>query len=476
MSFSQQSSWLKRANTCAKMNVRDERWAGDLREFEGGWNRLCFGRVRRHMRIAGFVKKWPVESAPGGMERHAQIVYRDLASRGHEVHIFTVNASGENITDHTENTLHVHLLQAPPAGALYSEEVWEMFLEMNASSPFDIVHTESKALPPWKARGKLTPTVATWHGIAAEAIHSDIALERNRKPAEPRSEELESNLVNRLSIVVEESKIFSSYDHHIAITDFVADVLRTIYEFPVERVHTIFNGVGDGFHPDAATGAAFKQRHNVPGSATLIFGAGGRLVRDKGHPLLFEAFAEIMQRHPSVFLLVAGSGPWQNRYAKLAPNVIALGPLPAEELNGFYNAIDVFVDPTLRTQGLDTTLLEALQCGKPLLATHFSSITWSVIINKAIGSTFAANAEAMVAALESTIRDGRAKLAKGALVRREYAQLMFRAEQMGAAYERLFLCLVDQRFCAYPLATDSCGSDDEENVATGFENSLGRVS
>jgi glycosyltransferase involved in cell wall biosynthesis len=43
------------------------------------------------------------------------------------------------------------------------------------------------------------------------------------------------------------------------------------------------------------------------------------------------------------------------------------------------HAADVFVNPMLRSQGLDHTLLEAMQCGKPLLATHFSSIIMSVI-------------------------------------------------------------------------------------------------
>lgn len=472
MSLGQQSSWLKRANICAKLHVRDEHWEGDLREFEGAWNRLCFGPVKERMRIAGFVKKWPVEGAPGGMERHAQIVYGDLARRGHEVHIFTVNANGENVTEHLEDTLHVHFLPAPANGGQYSEAVWLKFLEVNGSAAFDIVHTESKALPPGKASG-ISPTAATWHGIAAEAIHSDIAMEKNRNAGEARSAELERSLVGRLKVVVEETKLFASYGHHIAISDFVADVLRTIYEFPTERVHTIFNGVGETFRPNPAQGTAFRKQHGVPDSATLIFGAGGRLVKDKGHPLLFDAFTQIMKRHPTVYLLVAGSGPWQSRYAALAPNVITLGPLPSDDLNAFYNALDVFVNPTLRTVGLDTTLLESLQCGVPLLAPHYSSITWSVIINNAMGSTFAPNLAGIVAALEGAIRTGRAKLADGASLRREYAQLMFRADKMGAAYERLFLCLMDAAFCAYPLPSDcSTASDD---FPTRMADSSGRV-
>ena len=40
-----------------------------------------------------------------------------------------------------------------------------------------------------------------------------------------------------------------------------------------------------------------------------------------------------------------------------------LGAVPPGKLKAFYNALDVFVDPTLRP-GLDLTLMEAMQCGK----------------------------------------------------------------------------------------------------------------
>lgn len=465
----QDSAWLKRSNTCAKLNVRDEQWAGDLREFEGAWNRLCIGRVRdQRMRIGAFVKTWPMDGKPGGMEHHASALYRDLASRGHQVHVFTTIPDGSNITHHVEENLHVHIVPSlgkSEVGHSVVEQFWQTFLAVNSSGAgFDLVHTESNALPPQNAVG-ISPTAATWHGIAAECIHSDIAMERHRKREDPPNKELQRNLVGRLQIIVQETKTFTSYGHHIAISDYVADVLRTIYEFPVERVHTIFNGVDRAFQPDPRRGAAFRAKHGVPGDARLVFGIAGRLVKDKGHPLLFDAFAQILQRHDNVYLLVAGSGPWLSRYARLAPgkpNVIAIGPLPPEELNGFYNALDVFLNPTLRSQGLDTTLIEALQCGKALMATRFASITWSVIISKEFGSTFAPNVGAMAAALEGAIRDGPEKLALGAATRLEYARMMFTAEKMGASYERLFLCLRDEAYCAYPLKMDVCpgGSAD----------------
>ncbi|KAK9995965.1 hypothetical protein SO802_020651 [Lithocarpus litseifolius] len=74
-----------------------------------------------------------------------------------------------------------------------------------------------------------------------------------------------------------------------------------------------------------------------------------------------------VKRHPGVFLLVAASGPWRRRYAELGSNVKVLGAWEPMELSKFYNALDVFVNPTLRPQGLDLTLIEAMHCGKPVL-------------------------------------------------------------------------------------------------------------
>lgn len=473
MSLGQQSAWLRRSKTCGKLDVRNEQWAGDLREFEGAWNRLCFGHPvqAERMRIGAFVKTWPMDAKPGGLEHHARVLYHDLARRGHQVHVFTTISNGENVTEyHLEsNNLHIHIVHSE-LNVTAEEQSWQTFLD---SYPFDVVHIEDVSLAARKAiQIRDSPTAATWHGINAECIHSDILMERlnPRFEKEFRSEEQQRNLYGRLNKIVEEAKVFRSYGHHVAISDYNADVLRTIYEIPVERVHTIFNGVDGAFEPNPAAGAAFRENHGVPQDmSTLVFGVAGRLVKDKGHPLLYEAFAQILQRHRNVYLLVAGSGPWLSRYAKLGSNVVAVGPLSPQGLNGFYNSLDVFLNPTLRSQGLDLTLMEALRCGKPLMATHFASIAWSVIIGKEFGTTFAPNVGTITAALEGAIRDGREKLALGWQTRVDYARMMFTAETMGAAYERLFLCLRDEAYCAYPLPADQCRGDDDGELPGALE-------
>ena len=67
-------------------------FSGDLRDIDFSWNHLPFSASRpppAKLKIAVFSRKWPVASAPGGMERHAHTLHTALAARGHRVHVFT---------------------------------------------------------------------------------------------------------------------------------------------------------------------------------------------------------------------------------------------------------------------------------------------------------------------------------------------------------------------------------------------------
>lgn len=173
-------------------------------------------------------------------------------------------------------------------------------------------------------------------------------------------------------------------------------------------------------------------------------------MRDKGHPVLFQAFSDIISKHPDVYLVVAGSGPWEQRYRDLGSRVIVLGSMSPAQLRAFYNSIDIFLNPTLRPQGLDLTLMEAMMSGKPVMASRFPSIKGTVVVDEELGFMFAPNAESLVEAIDTAVKEGSARLAQRGRACRKYAASMFAAEKMAMAYERLFLCIKNDTFCMYP--------------------------
>lgn len=354
--------------------------------------------------------------------------------------------------------MNFHLSQPTAAGYLDQATAWKQFQAQNLTGrPFDVYHTESVGLMHTRARN-LPHIVVSWHGIAYETLHSDIVQELLRSPQEPRS----SALTERLIKVVEEVKFFPRYAHHVATSDHVGDVLKRIYMIPEERVHVILNGVDeDIFMPDLKRRQDFQQNYGIPENLDLVIGMAGRLVKDKGHPVMFEALKQIFMENETfrtrVFVLVAGDGPWGTRYRDLGPNLLVMGPLEQTQLAGFYDAIDVFINPTLRAQGLDHTLLEAMLSGRPIMATRFASITGSVIIGPEMGYVFSPTVASLKEALRLAFKEGRGNLEKKGAAARNRALKLFTATKMAAAYERLFLCISEHKkvaetdYCNYPI-------------------------
>lgn len=389
------------------------------------------------------------------MERHAFTLHTALSRRGHEIHIFTSPPPDgdfqrlENIHGSpTGSSPVIHCHEGEPGRWRYNK-AWEQFVEENQREPFDVVHSESVALPHWLARN-LKNLAVSWHGIALESLQSDIFQDLTRKPTEPMSPAFNKSAQMVIHKILNEIRFFKNYAHHVAISDSCGEMLRDVYQIPDKRVHVILNGVDENdFGEDSRLGNDFRSRIGIPKNASLVLGVAGRLVKDKGHPLLHEAFSRFAMKNPDAYLIVAGSGPWENRYRDLGHRVFVLGSMSPSELRGFYNAIDVFVNPTLRPQGLDLTLMEAMMSGKPVMASRFASIKGTIVVDDEFGYMFSPNVESLMEALEQAAKDGVKRLAQRGKACRSYAVSMFTATKMALAYERLFLCIKNNTFCTY---------------------------
>ncbi|KAJ9707646.1 hypothetical protein PVL29_002609 [Vitis rotundifolia] len=440
-------------------------WTGDLRVAEFAWNRLELGGSRAPpvvLKIAVFSRKWPIGTAPGGMERHAHTLHTALSRRGHRVHIFTSPPGDQrgaaalqemNMQPNgspTSSSPRIHCHEGEPGRWRYNK-AWEQFVEENRQEPFDVVHSESVALPHWLA--KTLPNLAvSWHGIALESLSSDIYQDLAlRPPGEPISPGFNRSVQGVIPKVLNEIRFFHNYAHHVAISDSCGEMLRDVYQIPTKRVHVILNGVDEeDFRQDLQLGHQFRSRIGIPQNASLVLGVAGRLVKDKGHPILHEAFSRFIKRHPDAYLIVAGSGPWENRYKDLGRQVLVLGSMNPSQLRAFYNSIDVFVNPTLRPQGLDLTLMEAMMSGKAVLASRFPSIKGTIVVDDEYGFMFSPNVESLLEAMEQVVKEGRKRLAQRGKACRRYATSMFTATKMALAFERLFLCIKNETFCMYP--------------------------
>ena len=98
----------------------------------------------------------------------------------------------------------------------------------------------------------------------------------------------------------------------------------------------------------------------------LTFGTLGQLDKRKRIDLLIKCFhgTDI-----DADLLIAGAGPDRSLLEGLAardPRIKFLGLVPENELNDFYNSLDMFIFPT-GIEGYGLPAVEAMACGKPVV-------------------------------------------------------------------------------------------------------------
>ena len=196
-------------------------FAGDLRDIEFSWNHLPFSSSQpplAKLKIAVFSRKWPVATAPGGMERHAHTLHTALAARGHRVHVFT------SPPPHTEAAQspsadgpQLHFLDGTP-GQWRCDDAWKLYEAEGENDPFDVIHSESVAVFHRYARG-VPNLVVSWHGISLEALHSGIYQDLARAEDEPMSPAFNQSMSGSVRRVLSEVRFFRSYAHPVAISD-----------------------------------------------------------------------------------------------------------------------------------------------------------------------------------------------------------------------------------------------------------------
>jgi glycosyltransferase involved in cell wall biosynthesis len=96
------------------------------------------------------------------------------------------------------------------------------------------------------------------------------------------------------------------------------------------------------------------------------------MVPIKDYGTLLKAAAELLERGVNLHLLLVGKGPeleslQRQGIALLRDRVSFVGA--SDRVPEFLNAMDIFVLPSFG-EGMSNTLLEALACGLPLLATR----------------------------------------------------------------------------------------------------------
>jgi glycosyltransferase involved in cell wall biosynthesis len=152
---------------------------------------------------------------------------------------------------------------------------------------------------------------------------------------------------------------------------------KIIYErhVPADKTTTIHYGVDNRYFSDT-NNESYRKKLGFH-SKNIVIGTVARLSEQKGHRYLIDATKEVVGRYPNIRVLFIGDGPLRK---ELELQVNRLGLDSVIKFLGFrsdvkelLSTLDIFVLPSL-FEGLPNVVLEAMACGKPVIATNVSGI------------------------------------------------------------------------------------------------------
>ena len=221
---------------------------------------------------------------------------------------------------------------------------------------YDVVHTHLLAA------NVIAKPVAACFGTRVRINHDHC----NDKLADPRWWTLPADRVtNRLST------------HVIAVSESTRDFVVDKEGVPAARATTIHNGIDlEKFQPRPELRAAARERWKLPPDAFVVAGIG-RLTFQKNFALFLEVAGAIIREHPQAVFVLVGTGEdepaLREQAAKLGlgDRVRFLGYVP--DMPALWPAIDCLL-LTSRYEGLPITILEAMACGAPIVASNLDGM------------------------------------------------------------------------------------------------------
>lgn len=199
---------------------------------------------------------------------------------------------------------------------------------------------------------------------------------------------------------------------------------------PEVRTVVVHEGVDLG-HIAAAPVASLHQDLWLPHGAPVV-GNVAALVPHKGQRHLIEAATLVLPQVPDARFVIAGEGELrpalerQIREHRLEKHVLLAGFRP--DVLSLHKTFDVFVMSSL-TEGLGTSVIDAMACGKPVVATTAGGLPELVLDGETGFLVAPRDHEAMARAITLLLKDEglRRRMGEAGLTR---ARVRFSAERM----------------------------------------------
>ncbi len=327
----------------------------------------------------------------GGNERQAKYLIDSLVQLGHRVTVLTTRHP-EGVEREEAQGVEIHYLAQTPI-ARFSQAYWEAsaqaFERVHGRDPVDVVMDISMAGYGWattcRPRSPL-PFVSFLSGGWKDGL-------RNRWTEADGLKDMAHFLLRALPewwwgyrcwfrdvlraadrILVDHTSLTPILMKEFGVSE--AKFRPALSPADVER-----------FRPDPILRAHVRKQYGFGEQQPVILMAAV-LSKQKGLQVGLEAVCRLIETFPDLGVLVVGGGRYEANLKGLAERlgivgrVRFCGAVEPDAMPGYYNASDLFINPTLRVEGMPLVITEAMACGTPIITSAIGGIPDVVVHGK----------------------------------------------------------------------------------------------
>jgi glycosyltransferase involved in cell wall biosynthesis len=366
-----------------------------------------------------------------------------LANLGHTVHVVSCSHDGAPRA-YRDGKVIVHRIRHPASDSRFSEPSvhWAAY-SWAVAKAIDTLHDEARfdliEVPDYGAEGFIHRMEAT-HRLETTGprgvplvvgLHGPLAMF-----AEYVGWPAAGSAFHRFGTFMEEVVVRGA-DLRVAYSHNIARFWSARHAIPLEEIDVVHTAV------DARMFAPRKVERT--GGGTVLF--VGRIDTHKGVFAVAEAVDRLKRRHPGILLQIAGDGD-EGAVSRLREmleggmkaHIQYLGRVPLSELPEHYAGCDVFASPATHEPGVASVYLEAMSCGKPVVAANTGGAPEAVIDGRTGLLVPPGDDDALERALDRLLTDGELRQRLGSNGRTmvlEYFAIDQHIGRVEAGYQRL---------------------------------------
>ncbi|MBX3037714.1 MAG: glycosyltransferase family 4 protein [Anaerolineales bacterium] len=299
----------------------------------------------------------------GGLAISTERLAHLLTSAGHQIRLFVPTSNLPASETHSLNSNGVSVTRFGAHKRVDDTLVdwFELIVSAHQKESFDLIQAyflpQAGFVGAYAGKYLNIPSVVSIRGNDIERA----AFDPNKFSHVMYALQNANAVTTNASILIKKAKAF--YDREIIL---ILNGIDTNHFKPMERNDALAAVLGG---EDAAL------------SKSPVIGFVGELREKKGLQTLLFAYAQVNKKQPITLLIVGEVRQGEDKkffdeFQSTNPDsrIIVTGHIPHKDLPSYYSLIDVFVHPSLR-DGMPNAVLEAMACGKSVIATPVGGMT-----------------------------------------------------------------------------------------------------